>query len=329
MLNYRPASLGILAIMAAVLAFDSGVAQAQARYPGGPIKVVVPFLGGGSVDTLLRIVAPRLSESWGQPVVVENKAGAGGNIGADIVAKALPDGYTVLFTPSGPLSLNMFLYERLPFDASSAFAPVTILALMPNMLLVGPRVQAKRISELIADARANPGKLSYGSPGVGTVSHLTAELLASATGSTMVHIPYKGFPPLLADLIGGRLDFAILDATNALPQIRNGHLRALAIAHPKRFFALPEVPTFAETGIDGVIASTWVSFLLPAGTPQEIVRKWHEELSRIAKIPEVRDRFEQLGAELWVSTPDELRRYVDEEKGKWKSAIERAGIGKR
>lgn len=317
----------VLIVPAALLI--SGSSFAQEAYPDKPIKVIVPFLPGGSVDTLIRIVAPKLTAAWGQPLVVENRAGAGGNVGAEVVAKAQPDGYTILFTPSGPFTLNMFLYDQMPFDASSAFTPVTVLAVMPNMLLVSSKVQEGTIAEFIAEARSSPGKLSYGSPGIGTVSHLTGEIFAAAIDAKFVHVPYKGFPPLLADLLGGRLDFAFLDATNALPQLRKKNLRVLAVADRKRFFALPEIPTFSEVGVRGVEASTWVSFAFPRGVAPTIVRKWQEEIRRVARIPEVQERFQHLGAELWVSTQEEVQRHIDEEKSRWREAILRAGVKKR
>ena len=303
--------------------------SAWAQYPAKPIRVVVPFLAGGSPDTLLRIVAPELSAAWGQPIVVENHAGAGGNIGASVVAKAPPDGYTILFTPSGPLSLNMFLYKDMPFNPRTAFAPISVLGIMPNVLVVGSGMRAKDFHEFLAFAKANPGKLNYGSLGTGTVSHLlTGSMLAPAAGIDVVHVPYKGFPPLLADLVGGRVGFAFLDATNALPRVRQGQLRALANAHPRRFFAFPDVPTFAELGLPGIVASTWVSFVAPAGTPAEIIQTWHKELVRVSRLPEIQKKFETLGVEAWVSTPAELGRRIEDERTRWGEIIERSGMHK-
>ena len=233
---------GLIAILAAASL------TASAQYPTKPIRVVVPFLPGGSADILARIVAPKLSAAWGQPVIVDNRAGAGGNVGAEAVAKAAPDGYTLMFTPPPPLGINLFLYKDMPFDPRTAFAPVSVVAVMPNILIVGPRVSAKNVGEFIAHARANPGKLSYGSQGVGSTPHLTGAMLALATGIVVVHVPYKGFPPVLADLLGSRLDFAFADASNVLPQLREGRVRALAVASSKRFFGLPGTPTMSEAG---------------------------------------------------------------------------------
>jgi len=319
----------IIAIATFLALAGSEDAFAQAMYPAKPIKAVVPFLAGGSVDTLVRIVTPKLSDVWGRPIIVENKAGAGGNIGADSVAKADPDGYTVLFTPSGPLSLNMYLYENMPFDPQTALAPASVLALMPNMLLVGPAVQAKDITEFIAQIKSNPSAISYGSLGTATVSHLAAEAFANAINARMVHVPYKGFPPLLVDLLGGRLHFAFFDATNALPQIRKGAVRPLAVAHPKRFAALPDVPTFEEAGVPNLIAPTSVTLVFPAGTPKDIMAIWRNELRTITKLPEVREKFDTLGAEVWVSSEEEAVRYLREERQRWGDVIKKAGIQKK
>ena len=311
------------ALFIAVLATASVAASAQ--YPSKPIRVVVTFLAGGSADTLARIVAPKLTVAWGQPVVVDNRAGAGGNVGADAVAKAAPDGYTMMFTPPPPLGINLFLYKNMPFDPRTAFAPVSVLAVMPNILIVGPRVSARNVSEFIAYARANPGKLSYGSQGVGSTPHLTGAMLALATGSDIVHVPYKGFPPVLADLLGSRLDFAFADASNVLPQLKEGRVRALAVASSKRFFGLPDTPTMIEAGIPDFLSATWMSYAAPAGTPPEITRKWHEELVRIVKAPDVQARFAELGVEAWASSPEDMQRHMESEIKRWGEVIQRTG----
>ena len=309
----------LLAAMAVVSA------SAWAQYPSKPIRVVVTFLAGGSADTLARIITPKLSAAWGQPIVVDNRAGAGGNIGADVVAKAAPDGYTVMFTPPPPLGINWFLYKQMPFDPRTAFAPISVLAIMPNILLVGPRVGAKDVREFVAYAKANPGKLSYGSQGVGSTPHLTGAMLALAAGIDVLHVPYKGFPPVLADLLGSRLDFAFADASNALPHVREGKLRALGVASAKRFYALPNTPTLIETGLPEFISATWMSFAAPAGTPPEIARKWHEELVKAVNLPDVKARFADLGVEAWASSPEEMQRQMQSEFKRWGEVIQRTG----
>ncbi len=300
-------------------------APAWAQYPSKPIRVVVTFLPGGSADTLARIVAAKLSAVWGQPIIVENRAGAGGNIGADFVAKAAPDGYTLMFTPPGPLAINWHLYKQMPFDPRTAFAPVSVLAIMPNILIVGPSVSASGVKELVAYAKANPGKLSYGSQGVGSTPHLTGAMLALAAGIDVVHVPYKGFPPVLTELLGSRLDFAFADASNVLPQLKGGRVRALAVASSKRFYALPNTPTLIEAGFPDFVSAAWMSFAAPAGTPPEITRKWHEELVKIVKLPDVQARFAELGVEAWASSPEEMKQQMESESKRWGEVIQSTG----
>ena len=309
----------LLAAMAVVSA------SAWAQYPSKPIRVVVTFLAGGSADTLARIVTPKLSAAWGQPIVVDNRAGAGGNLGAEVVAKAAPDGYTLMFTPPPPLGINWFLYKNMPFDPRTAFTPVSVVATMPNILIVGPRVSAKDVHEFIKYAKANPGKLSYGSQGMGSTPHLTGAMLALAAGIDVVHVPYKGFPPVLTDLLGSRLDFAFADASNALPQLKDGRVRALGVASLKRFYALPNTPTLIETGLPEFISATWMSFAAPAGTPPDIARKWHEELVKVIKLPDVQARFAELGVEAWASSPEEMQQQMQSEFKRWGEVIQRTG----
>ncbi|OGA67811.1 MAG: hypothetical protein A3G81_11265 [Betaproteobacteria bacterium RIFCSPLOWO2_12_FULL_65_14] len=311
--------------LAVVLATASLTNLAQSQYPSKPVRIVVTFLPGGSADTLARIVAPKLSAAWGQPVIVENRAGAGGNVGGDVVAKAPADGYMVMFTPPPPLGINLFLYKDMPFDPRTAFAPISVLAVMPNILAVGPRVTARGVEELVAFAKANPGKLSYGSQGIGSTPHLTGSMLALAKGIDIVHVPYKGFPPVLADLLGGRLDFAFADASNILPQLKEGRLRALAVASEKRFFALPNTPTMIEAGVPDFVSGTWMSFAAPAGTPAQIVRKWNEEIKRAVREPDVQARFAELGVETWASSPEEMQRHMANEIARWGEVIRKSG----
>jgi tripartite-type tricarboxylate transporter receptor subunit TctC len=308
-----------------IAALAAAALPTWAQYPSKPIHVVVTFLAGGSADTLARIVAPKLAEAWGQPVIVENRAGAAGNLGADFVAKAPPDGYTVMFTPPSPLGINWLLYKQMPFDPRTAFTPVSVLGAMPNILIVGPRVLSKDIGEFIAYAKAQPGKLNYGSQGVGSTPHLTGAMLALAAGIDIVHVPYKGFPPILTDLMGSRLDFAFLDSSNALPRLKDGRVRALAVASEKRFFALPDTPTLVEAGFPTMVSLTWMSFAGPAGMPVEIARKWHEELQRIVKMPDVQARFANLGFEAWASSPEEMRQQMESEMVHWGEVIKRTG----
>ena len=296
---------------------------ARAQYPSRPILVVVPAGPGGAADLLARTVAPKLSAAWGQPVIVESRVGASGNIGGEVVAKSAPDGYTLMFTPPGPVGINMFLSKQIPFDPLTAFAPVSVLGAIPNILIVGPTVPAKNVGEFVAYAKANPGKLTYGSVGIGTTLHLTAAMLAFAAGIDIVHVPYNGMPPMFADLLGSRLDFAIANATVVLPQVEGGRVRALAVASSKRFYALPNTPTFIEAGYRDFVSAVWMSFAGPAGMSPEIVRKWYEELVKIVKMPDVQARFAKLGLEAWASTPAEMRQQMEAEVKRWGDVIRR------
>jgi len=300
--------------------------SAAAQYPDKPIRVIVPFLAGGTADTLARIVTPKLSAAWGQPIVVDNRSGAGGNVGADAVVKSAPDGYTLLFTPPGPLSINMHLYSKMPFDARTAFAPLSVLGVMPNILMVGPHVAAKDVGELVAVAKANPGKLSFGSQGIGSTPHLTGAMLAGAAGIDIVHVPYKGFPPILADLLGGRIDFAFSDTGNVLPQLRNERVRAIAVASLKRFNALPDVPTMIEAGYPDFVSGAWMSFAGPAGLPQDIVRKLNADIDAIVRHPELAPRWHELGITPLGGSPEAAVKRNVLETAKWSRVIKTAGI---
>jgi tripartite-type tricarboxylate transporter receptor subunit TctC len=224
-----------------------------------------------------------------------------------------------------PLCINLFLYERMPFDPRSAFAPISVLAVAPNALVASLRLDARDARALVAHAKACPGELSYGSQGVGTTPHLTGAVLASAAGIDVVHVPYKGFPPLLADLLGARLDFAFSDAANVLPQLKEGKPRALAFASRERFCALPEIPTLIESGFDGFVSATWMSFAAPAGTAPDIVRKWHAEIRSVVMLPDVRARFAELGVEPWASSPQEMRQQIETEIERWDKVVEGTG----
>lgn len=290
---------------------------------------MVTYLAGGSADTLARIVARKIEDAWKQPVVVENRAGADGNIGAEYVAQSPPDGYTLMFTPPSPLAINMLIHRQMPFDPRAAFAPVSVLGRMPNILFVVTGSPIRSVDQLVAAAKARPGKVTYGSQGIGSTPHLTSVMLSLAAGIDIVHVPYRGFPPVLADLLGGQLDFAFADATNLLPQLKGGQARPLAVASPHRFFALPDTPTLIEAGFADFDSETWMSFSAPAGTPPEIARKWSDELARIVKMPDVKARLSELGLEPWASSPEEMRAYMDSEIKRWSSVVQRSGLQKQ
>ncbi|MGH6684552.1 MAG: Bug family tripartite tricarboxylate transporter substrate binding protein, partial [Pseudolabrys sp.] len=243
-------------VLGAMAALAGATAQAQ-NYPDRPIHLIAPFPAGGLADVLARAVADGISKPLGQPVVVENRPGAGGNVGADVVAKSAPDGYTLLMTSAGILTANQFLYAKMPFDAEKAFVPVSNVADMPMMVVVNPKVEAKTLGELVALARANPGKLNFGSPGIGTTGHLGLALLMHAAKIKLTHIPYKGAAPAITDLIGGQIDGVVDNPPTVLPHIAAGRLRALAVAAKERMPLLPELPTAAEAGVPGYEASSW------------------------------------------------------------------------
>lgn len=284
-----------LALASAALATGAGAALA-ADYPNHPIKLVVPWAPGGATDVLGRILAKGLTEQTGQTVVVENKAGAGGNIGTAAFVREKPDGYSLLVVTSSTNAANPHLYKRLGFDAAKDFAPVAFVANIPNVLEVAKGSKFKSVKELIDYAKANPGALNYGSGGIGSSQHLAASLLQHTTGTEFAHIPYKGSGPAVSDLLGKRLDFMI--DTGSMAQVKGGNLDALAVASEKRIAFLPDVPTFEEAGVKGMIASAWYGIAAPAGTPQDIVDYLNSALNKALADPEIKKQLESMGAQL-------------------------------
>lgn len=322
--------LGRSALMALALLVGAGCfpahAQSQQPWPTKPIRFIVPFAAGGSIDVLARLMSRHLEARLGQPIVVENRAGAGGTVGTDFVAKAAPDGQTFLFTAQGPLVLNPFLMKRLPYNAETAFAPVTVVAEAPNVLVSNLTFPAAKFSELLAYAKANPDKMTFGTQGVGTTGHVTGELINQLTGIGLTHVAYQGFPPALTDVLAGRVGMMIGDTINLLPRIRGGQLRPIAIASAKRSSVLPDVPTFAEAGHPEIVSGPWYSVLAPAGTSADIRRKLSEEMHQILKQPEVQERLKELGVESRGLTPEEFDAYLKGEYKRWGSVIRKAGI---
>ena len=315
------------AVLASMHAIGLPTAHAQASFPERPVHIVVPFLAGGSVDTVARLIGDKLGPRLGQQVVVENKAGAGGVVGADFVARARPDGHTLLLTPPGPLTTNAVLLKSMPYDARKAFDPVSLVAALPNVLLVGEKRGEWTAQKIIAEAKANPEKLTYGSQGIGTTGHLTGVLFDQQTGARLTHVAYKGFPPVLVDVIAGRVDMMFVDTANALPRVRNHSLIALAVASKSRVSSLPDVPTFTELGYPGVVSDTWFALMAPAGTPQAIRQRLRDEVAAILKDPEVLDRLRELGVEPVGDQPDELAEHIRKEYERWRTIIESAGLG--
>jgi tripartite-type tricarboxylate transporter receptor subunit TctC len=321
--SFRPLFAAFIALTAIGAA---AIANAQTpAYPSRPIRLVVPFPAGGTTDILARSVAQKLTEAWGQPVVVDNRPGAAGNIGAELVAKAPPDGYTLLMGTVGTHAINASLYAKMPYDHVKDFVPVILVAGVPNVLVVNPAVPAHSVSELIAYAKANPGKLNFASSGSGTSIHLSGELFKVSTGVQITHIPYKGSAPALQDLIGGQVQLMFDNLPSALPQIKGGKLRALAVTSTTRAAVLPEVPTVAESGLPGFEASSWFGILAPAGTPPAIVTKINGEVAKWVASAEAKEKLLGQGANAAGGTPEDFARHIHAETAKWAKVVKESG----
>jgi tripartite-type tricarboxylate transporter receptor subunit TctC len=301
------------------------LAQGAASYPAKPIRLVVPFPAGGTTDILARAVAQKLSEAWGQQVIVDNRPGAGGNIGSDLVAKSAPDGYTLLMGTVGTHAINPSLYAKMPYDHVKDFAPVILVAGVPNVLVVNPSLPVHSVQELIAYAKANPGKLNFASSGNGTSIHLSGELFKTMTGVQMTHIPYKGSAPALTDLVGGQVELMFDNLPSSLPFIKAGRLRALAVTSGTRAAALPDLPTLAESGLAGFEASSWFGVLAPAGTPRDIVAKLNGAIATWLASPEAREKLSSQGAIAAGGTPDAFARHIAAETVKWAKVVKASG----
>ncbi len=311
-----------LLLILAVLAFP---AWGQ-TFPSKPIRFIVSFPPGGSSDLVARGMAPRMTERLGQQVVVENRPGAGGNIGVDVVAKSAPDGHTIGLAAVGALAINPSLYAQMPFDPVKDLAPVSLLANIPIVIAAHPSTPAGNVRELVALLKAQPGKLSFGTTGNGSAMHLAGELLKMMTDTSMVHIPYKGSAPAAADLAGGQLPLAIVDLTSALPHIRAGRVKAIAVTGDARAAAAPEIPTVAESGISGFVAQGWFAVVAPAGTPAPILARLNSEVVEAMKIQELRDRLIAGGAEPATGTPEQLGALIRSENAKWARVIKAGGV---
>ena len=302
------------------------VGEAHAQYPARPIRWIVPYTPGGITDSVTRIVTQKIQDGMGQPVVVENRPGANSIVGADLVAKAAPDGYTML-TVIAAHSANATLYAgKLPFDTVKSFTPVSLAAIAPLILTVNNNFPAKDMRELVAYARANPGKVSFGSSGIGAAAHLTTELLKQTANIDMVHVPYKGTAPALQGLLAGDIQVLVDVPSSMMPHVRGGKVRALGMFSAKRVPGAQEVPTIAEAGGPPIEASTWVMFLAPAGTPRDIVSRLSAETAKAVSTPELRSRFEQLGIEPVGNTPEHALQFLDDEIAKWAKVINAAGV---
>jgi tripartite-type tricarboxylate transporter receptor subunit TctC len=314
--------VGVLALVLASLV--APLAGAQPAYPSKPVRLVVPFPAGGTTDLLARAAAQKLFEAWGQQVIVDNRPGAAGNIGAELVSKAPPDGYTLLMGTVGTHAINTSLYAKMPYDHVKDFTPVILVAGVPNVLVVNPGVPVNSVAELIAYAKANPEKLNFASSGSGTSIHLSGELFKTMTGVQMTHVPYKGSAPALTDLIGGQVQLMFDNLPSSLAFIKAGKLRALAVTGATRAAALPETPTVADT-VPGFEASSWFGILAPAGTPRDIVLKINGEVAKWLASPDAKEKLAVQGANVASGSPEDFAKHIQAETVKWAKVVKESG----
>ena len=296
-------------------------AQTKEVWPSKPVRFVVPFTAGGSIDVLARLVGRHLETRLNQPIVVENRTGAGGTVGTDLVARAPADGYTLLFTAQGPLVLNPFLMKRLPYDATT-FAPVTVVVEAPNVLVVPANSPHNTVADVIAFEKANPGKMTFASSGNGSSDHLTVELFWAQTGTGGVHVPYKGGAPAISDLLGGQVDASFQNVNAVLQHIRSGKLKALAVTGDKRSDVLPNVPTLGEAGVKGVDVYSWQAVVGPKGLPADVKAKMHDALVAALNDPKLKQQFVALGFEIVANTPEQFAAFEQRESARWKQLID-------
>ena len=312
-------------LFVALLASLASIAAAQG-YPSKPLRIIVMYGPGSTIDIMARLIAPKLHEALGQPVIVENRAGAGGAIGMDMAAKAPPDGHTLTIGATGPLVTNPLLYPKTPFDPLRDFAYLSLIATGPAVIAVHPSIPAKNVKDLVALAKARPGQLNYGSPGVGTSPHLAGELFKLVTATNLVHVPYKGNAEAITDLLGGQISIVFTGVPPVVPLLQAGKVKLLATTGGKRIATMPDLPTIAEAGYPGAAMSIWYGLVAPAATPKDILARLHREITRIQTLPDIRERFMQLGAEATTSTPEQFTALVRDELVKWAKVIKAAAI---
>ena len=319
------ASFAVLAAACSLVTGATAFAQDAARFPDHPVTIVVPYPAGGTADVLPRIIGEQLTKKWGQPIVIENRTGAGGNIGADAVARAQPDGYTLLATPPGPLVVNQNLYKNLSYDPTK-FTPITTLAAAPNVLAVRRDFPAKTAEAFIEYVKQNPGKVTVATQGNGTTSHLTGAMFARAIGSEVVFVPYRGTAPALADLVGSQVDLFFDNIGSMYAQHQAGQARILAVTSDKRSPLLPDTPTLAELGLEDFASSTWFGMVAPAGTPDAIADKIHDAVVEVLQMPEVKERFLKAGVEPVGESRTDMAAFMDDERKRWKAVIDTANV---
>jgi tripartite-type tricarboxylate transporter receptor subunit TctC len=318
-------TLRFLFLVACILLTGAGGAASAQTFPDRTVRIVVPFAAGGPADVLARVLGEKLHAAWGQPVVVENRGGGGANIGTEYVARAAPDGYTLLLNASNHV-INANLYDRIGYDPFADFTPITEVASYMLVLVVHPSVPATSLAELVALARSKPGRLTVGNAGIGTPTHLAGALLAQAAGLDLVYVPYKGAAPANADLIGGQVMAMFNNPVNALPQVRAGGLRALAVTGARRLDLMPALPTIAELGYPGYEASTWFGLFAPAKAPRDVVMKIHAEAARALALPDMREKLAAQGFDVLGNTPEEFAAVLKSEHAKWGALIRSAGL---
>jgi len=321
---YRFSMRWTRALAAALAIIAAPLALGQSAYPTKPVRLVVPFPACGTTDIIARATAQKLSEAWGQQVIVDNRPGAGGNIGSELVAKSAPDGYTLLMGTVGTHAINPSLYAKMPYDHVKDFAPVILVAGVPNVLVVNPELPVKSVPELIAYAKANPGKLNFASSGSGTSIHLSGELFKAMTGVQMTHVPYKGSAPALTDLVGGQVQLMFDNLPSSLAFIKAGKLRALAVTSTTRAAALPDVPTVADF-VPGFEASSWFGVLAPAGTPPAVIAKVNGEVAKWLATPEAKEKLTAQGANVAGGSPQDFAKHIQAETAKWAKVVKESG----
>ena len=323
----RTTSLPLLGVLVCALLCAGLPARSSAQtFPSKTIRLIVTFPPGGSSDMAARIIAPKLAERLGQAVVIENRPGAGGGIGVDLVAKAPPDGHTIVMAPAGALTANINLYKNLPYDPVKDLAPVILIGTSPFVLAANAALPASTIREVIALARAKPGTLTYASGGNGTAMHLSGELLKSMSGTDIVHVPYKGTGPAVTAVIAGDTQLAVADVTSILPHVKSGRLKVLGLLSRERSTLAPEIPTLAETGLPGYDAIGWFALMAPAATPPAIIARLNAEVAALLQLSDVRERFLNAALEAQPGTPEDLARFIASETVKWARVIKEAGV---
>jgi len=316
----------IRAIFRFVLLAFSGLVAAADSYPTRPVRLIAPFSAGGGVDIVARYLALKLTEKWGQQVVVDNRTGATGIIGTEIAAHSPPDGYTLILGNAATHAVNVSLFKKLPYDAVKDFAPVTLIGRVPEMLVVHPALPAANVRELIALAKAKPGELAFGSAGAGSPPHLAGELFQFLAKVKLVHVPYKGSAPALADLIGGQISMYFSNILSAVPFVKSGRLRGLGVTSEKRSVVAPEIPTIAESGLPGYEDYNWYGILAPKGTPRAILTQLHADIVQVVRGRDMEERLTKDGAEVIASTPDEFARFIREEIDRYARIVKASGL---